>query len=407
MRVGSDYQIINPNIGCQMEGYESRFSTGKHDDLTVSTMFLKEGTKEILFVALDLVAVPAYRADRLKRQIFINTKINEQSIIISAVHTHSGPTVTDLLLDVPQIDELYWQKVIKKTVYSVKRSLNKLRDGHLELRLSKIQPGIYANRNDLSIPYNNQLIRIVALDNDDNILSTLLLLGSHPTVMNSSNTLLTSDLVGAVRSVYQTKYKVRPMIMLTDCGDTSTRFTRKESSFTEMYRLASEIVDSLKITDLIFAISIKDLTSRSVEMSCFYNPITNFKSIKLWQNINQKYISSKNETRQKLKGFLNTYNHIRNYGHTHFKTNSFIFETSTFRIVTYPGELVSELGTRIREADNKPTLLITLANDYRGYSVNKEAFGKYFETYNSVFLKDMADDFVSRIVMSELDKISE
>ena len=69
-----------------------------------------------------------------------------------------------------------------------------------------------------------------------------------------------------------------------------------------------------------------------------------------------------------------------------------------FRIVTYPGELVYALGDKIRNHDKKITLLITLANDYRGYSVDVGEFGKYFESYNSVFLKGMADDFVNQIV---------
>lgn len=404
MRVGTNYQVINPPMGCQMEGYESRFATGQHDDLTASVIYLEDTPQQILLIALDLVAIPAYRVDRLKRLIVEKTTVQAKSIIIAAVHSHSGPTVTDLLLDMPQIDESYWHQITLKVIQSVQLAIEHTQIGHAKLRSSQIPTGIYANRNQIDAPYNGQLLRLVVFDDQNRLFASLLLLGSHPTVMNADNTLLSADLVAAIRSRYQSIFGIRPVIMLTDCGDTSTRFTRRESTFSETTRLGNQIVNALKKDDWQLPISISHLQIKNIEMACDYDPITNSQADVLWHQINQQVKTATNDHRTSLTGFLNTYTHIRYYGHTHFKTTAWLFETPDFRIVTYPGELVNALGTRIRNADNKPTVLITLANDYRGYSVNQEVFGQYFESYNSVLLAGMADQFVDDIVAVEKAK---
>lgn len=117
--------------------------------------------------------------------------------------------------------------------------------------------------------------------------------------------------------------------------------------------------------------------------------------------INNETQAAMGARQDELKGLLSTYQHIRDFGHTHFETHSTNLDCGEFRIVIYPGELVHTLGARSRHADDKPTLLVTLANDYRGYSVNQEDFGLYFESYNSVLLHGAADEFVARIVATE------
>ncbi|MEB3363406.1 hypothetical protein SDC49_05590 [Lactobacillus sp. R2/2] len=118
MKVGTAIKKINPEIGCQMEGYTPRNSTGQHDDLTVSVLAINH---DFLIISVDLIALPGYRVDRIKRKIQNDFAIDPQQIIISAVHTHSGPTVTDLLIDYPKIDEKYWSQIDTQVILAVKK----------------------------------------------------------------------------------------------------------------------------------------------------------------------------------------------------------------------------------------------------------------------------------------------
>ncbi|MDE7056657.1 MAG: neutral/alkaline non-lysosomal ceramidase N-terminal domain-containing protein [Lactobacillus sp.] len=395
MKVGFSIKEINPNIGCQMEGYAPRNSTGIHDNLTVSAIFINNS---FILISLDLVAIPGFRVEQIKRKLHEKFDINNNHIIISAIHTHSGPTITDLLIDYPKIDAEYWRLINNQAIKAVSDAKKNQSESTISLINYKVPDGIYANRNNLKLPYNNNIFEL-RFSNNKVIKASLVLIATHPTVLNITNTLISADLIAGIREQYRKIHDIIPMCMLSDCADTSTRFTRKESSFNEITRLSNIIGEALQHPLKEKTLSWDLLAIKRVEQKCNYDPISNPKAIDLYQEIQKKYNTAPNkEKKEKLVGLLDTYKHIRYFGHTHFSTSAYIYEFKNFRIITYPGELVFALGNKIRHIDDKPTLLITLANDYRGYSVDKQEFGKYFESYNSVFLKGMADEFVDKII---------
>lgn len=389
MYIGYDMDKITPNVGVQMEGYTPRYSDSVHDDLFESVLYVENKFK-LLLISLDIVALPGFRVDRIKRLITEKYDIDSSQVIIAAIHTHSGPTVTDLLIDNPKIDTNYWQLIMDKVVVSVGKAIAKKREASATMSISKVNHLAYGNRNIKDAPFNDEIIELKFWRNGK-IINSLLSISTHPTVMNVNNKSLTSDLIGQIRQNYQKETGIVPIIFLADCGDTSTRFTRKESTFEEVRRIANLITSSLN-NDKFVDEKLTDISIKSVKYSCNYDPITSPEANKLWLKIKSDFEIDKNK-----KGILDTYKHIRYYGHTHFTTSAYIYEFPELRIVTYPGELVHDLGQRIRNVDSKKTILITLANDYRGYSVDKQEFGKYFESYNSVFLKGMADEFVDKI----------
>lgn len=395
MKVGCAIKKINPEVGCQMEGYAPRNSTGNHDDLTVSAIAINN---DFLIISMDLIALPGYRVDRIKRKIQEKFSISPEHVIMSAIHTHSGPTVTDLLIDHPEIDENYWTKVSKKTVKSVEEALINAKESTLQLLQYQVEEGIYSNRNSRTLPYNRDIYELRFL-NKSKIVASYLLLATHPTVMNMKNTLISADLIGEIREEYKKVNGILPVVALSDCADTSTRFTRQESSFAEIKRLGKKIVNAFAVPIAKNEINWKLTSVEAVKQRCDYNPITNLKANELYRKIIARTKNTKDKINREIQqGLLDTYKHIRYYGHTNFETYAIIYNFEDFRIVTYPGELVYKLGELIRNHDSKLTLLITLSNDYRGYSVDEPEFGDYFESYNSVFLKGMADSFVKKII---------
>lgn len=395
MKVGFSIKKINPNIGCQMEGYAPRNSTGIHDDLTVSAIFINNN---FILISLDLVAIPGFRVDQIKRRLHEKFNIANNHIIISAIHTHSGPTVTDLLIDYPEINTKYWKLIDEQTIKAVEDAQKNQSKSTVSLIRYQVPNGVYANRNDINLPYNNNIFEL-RFTNNKTILTSLLLIATHPTVLNINNTLISADLISGIREQYKKQHAITPMCMLSDCADTSTRFTRQESSFNEIKRLSNIIGKTLQHPINQLSLSWDLLKVKEIVQTCQYDPISNPKAITLYHEIQNRYNNAQNnEEKEKIQGLLDTYKHIRYFGHTHFSTSAYIYEFPNFRIITYPGELVFALGNKIRHIDSKPTLLITLANDYRGYSVDEQEFGKYFESYNSVFLKNMADKFVDKII---------
>lgn len=398
MLVGTDYQTLHLQKGGEMEGYQSRQATGQHDPLTVTALYLKEKNQSFIFISLDLIAIPAFRADRLKRQIIETYELDTSQIIIAAIHTHSGPTVTDLLLDYPQLDEQIWRQIDQAVIVAVCHAHRRLEEAQPSIRYSTVQPGAYGNRNQEHGPYNKQLVEL-RFTQGQHLIASMIILGSHPTILNAKNLEYSADLVGGIRKYYRLRQKVRPLILLSDCGDTSTRFTRKESSFSEIERISKIIYQSLMNNNRTFPISFELNHYSTIPLVSNYDPITSPAAQGIWQQINKRITDCQDHEEKKvLEGFKKTYQHIRYFGHTHFQTYAHLYEFSAFRIITYPGELVFKLGNQLRQIDQKPTLLITLANDYRGYSVDQDEFGQYFESYNSVLLPGVADQFIARII---------
>jgi len=73
-------------------GYATHFkpAEGVLDSIHVKAMLLQKGERELLFMSLDVVAVTAWMAGKIEKQLLAHA-IEIDDILISATHTHSGP----------------------------------------------------------------------------------------------------------------------------------------------------------------------------------------------------------------------------------------------------------------------------------------------------------------------------
>src|SRR5689334_2946770 len=88
---------ITPRSSLHMAGYPfvERFSIGTHDPLLSSALFFSDGKTNTVFIANDVIFVSKASANRIRQSVTAKTGIPFSNILISATHTHSGPsTVT-------------------------------------------------------------------------------------------------------------------------------------------------------------------------------------------------------------------------------------------------------------------------------------------------------------------------
>mgnify|MGYP000752564975 FL=1 len=62
-----------------------------------------------------------------------------------------------------------------------------------------------------------------------------------------------------------------------------------------------------------------------------------------------------------------------------------------------PAEVVFAFGEQLRNASTVPVLVCGYADGYLGYAVDRTEFGRYFESYITVFSKGAADEWFSRM----------
>ena len=94
IRLGTAAVTITPPLGTPMAGYLSpRRSEGVLDDLYAKATVLDDGKTKVALVTCDLIGLSRPVVVAARRIIAEETGIPADNVMISATHTHNGPTV--------------------------------------------------------------------------------------------------------------------------------------------------------------------------------------------------------------------------------------------------------------------------------------------------------------------------
>ena len=111
---GAGVANITPHDSQYLFGYPhvERYSTSIHDPLLSSALYLFDGRMPLLFIANDIIFVGKATAQRVRQRIEEATGVPATNILVSATHTHSGPSTVDYIsLEgdpfVPKVDSRY------------------------------------------------------------------------------------------------------------------------------------------------------------------------------------------------------------------------------------------------------------------------------------------------------------
>src|SRR5450759_4372170 len=100
MLVGTGREIINPEIGHHLCGYGDCYPNGGvHDDISVTALFLDDGTRKALLLVYDLIGLVKATQDRICAAVSAATGVPEPCIFLACTHVHSAPDVVEGSLD--------------------------------------------------------------------------------------------------------------------------------------------------------------------------------------------------------------------------------------------------------------------------------------------------------------------
>ena len=129
-RAGTGISDITPQVGCHITGYfNDRIATDVHDHLYAKSIAVSDGEGTVLLICLHLLGVPDYVCVKAKELICKNTGIPVQNIIISAVHTHTGPSISGLLGTPPQVT--YINTLPEKILEAARASIANMRPAEI------------------------------------------------------------------------------------------------------------------------------------------------------------------------------------------------------------------------------------------------------------------------------------
>jgi neutral ceramidase len=128
LRAGIIRTEITPPVGYILGGYGARkgVSTGIHDPLTATVLYLESGDENLALVALDLRSFPSERV--LKRA---KEELGIRHVLLSSSHTHSGP-ITWEKQDWPTKENPWFRDAEDKIVDAIAKARNGAFPAHID-----------------------------------------------------------------------------------------------------------------------------------------------------------------------------------------------------------------------------------------------------------------------------------
>ena len=260
---------ISPTGSVFLYGYPHvpRLSTGVHDPLECSLLYLESGADRALFVAVDLIWVGKAFVESARRRIHECTGVPHDVILISATHTHSGPVTADLVSNaadpvVTPADPDYLARCVEQIGVAAERAVKGRRLAEIGLSIARVD-GVGTNRHDPVGPSDPDVpVMVARAVETGQPIGCLFIYGMHPTVLHEDSTLVSGDFP------YFARRFLRGGVLPSDCpvlfhqgaaGNQSPRHVTRANTFAEAQRLGELLGRALAtaVTRIEFLPSVK------------------------------------------------------------------------------------------------------------------------------------------------------
>jgi hypothetical protein len=258
LEAGAATTEITPRSSQFLYGYPfvPRYSTGVHDPLLSSALYLSDNRTRVIFVANDIIWIGKASVARIRKRISTLTSVPSHNIMITATHTHSGPKTVELLIDegdpvVPKTDAEYVHFMEEKIISAATEAVRRARP--VEVGLSTANgSGIGTNRRNSKGPADPEVpLLLVRSVPDRKYLACMVVYSMHPTVLHEDSTLISADFPGMTREYLQHEVLGRdcPVLYHTGpAGNQSPRHSTAANTFREAKRLGRMLGETIAKT---------------------------------------------------------------------------------------------------------------------------------------------------------------
>jgi neutral ceramidase len=257
LHAGAAVADITPIGSPFLYGYPfvPRYSTGVHDPLLSSALFLADGRGQAMFIGNDIIWVSKETVRRVRERISAATSIPAQNIMVTASHTHSGPMTLDFVANeadkvVPKTDQGYVSFLEDQIVSAAVRAHGAAEPAEVGLSVVKVT-GIGANRRDPDGPSDpNVPVMLVRSAFDKRPRACMLVCSMHPTVLHEDSPLISGDFPGLARLRLQQSFLGEdcPVLHHTGpSGNQSPRHVTRANNFDEAARLGGILAEAVAL----------------------------------------------------------------------------------------------------------------------------------------------------------------
>ena len=402
LQAGAASIDISPRDSQFLFGYPhvERYSTGVHDPLISSALYLSDGQTQVMFVANDIIFVSKALTRRARQRIEIATGVPGANIMTTATHTHSGPVTVDYVSNtndpvVPKADPAYLQLLEDGIVAAAREAHGTAQPAALGWAAAD-GTGVGTNRRDPSGPMDPQVPVLVARSaSGGEAIACMVTYSMHPTVLHQDSKLVSADFPGMARHFLQQNVLGQscPVLYHTGpSGNQSPRHVTKANTFSEAERLGEMLGRAIAsvIPEVVYASSLSLASTR-----CFvdlprkrYSPVAEARSRLVHAIGRLEHLRRTNAPRQEIRTAKVDWfgaeealtlaqaaqgGRLEPFYQACLPAEVQILKIGPWSFVGWPGELFIEYALAVKRA-HRDTFVISLANgELQGYIVTAEA----------------------------------
>lgn len=370
--VGAASQNINPDTGAFIAGGKNdRHFTGIHDSIFVKAMVVSDANNQIAILTFDCIGLlyPALLDIRKEVALQIpSTSLNPANIMMASTHTHSGPDVVGIWGPNQMssgVDTQYMKRLVQNAVAVIVTALKNKQPATLYYAVTT-----FGDEWVYNISEKGELDRSVSIlqfkDVNGKSIATLTNFACHPTIMDGSNSLVSSDYVfGMYKQLNKTLGGENLFIQGSIGGWVQPEY--EEKTFERAEKRGSEL--GVAVEKALKNSTADTETAIRYKSKVFNLPVTNtgFKQLSAAGIINRPIADS---VSTEIAWF--------SIGHAQF--------------VTHPGETVPAYSIQSKKLMNGkgPKFVIGLGMDALGYILKPSFFGTDTSIYHKGYLTGMS-----------------
>lgn len=415
LKAGASVSDITPEGSHFLFGYPyvERISTGVHDPLLSSALYLSDGREQVLFISNDVIYVNKESVARIRSAIFKRTKIPASNILVAATHTHSAPVTAEVVISmndpvVPRVDQEYLKFMEDSAIEAAVQAYHNSEDAEIGF-VKGDASGMGTNRHNPDGAKDMEVPAMLVRNRNKEFIACMLVCSMHPTILHEDSTLYSSDFPNYVRKSLQKELLGDhcPVVYFTGtAGNQSPRHVTKANTFSEAERIGEIVANAVK-SKMSENVRFTSMASISVDWALTDLPRRTFPSVE-WSENHRK---AKKEQFEKLKKSSETSQEIRTAEVNWFGAEELLFLSSMtqtdsleeaydnclpaeiqvikvgeWTFAAWPGEVFVEFGLALKEQFSNISLITYANGELQGYIVTREAHEKgFYEAGNSLF----------------------
>jgi len=267
LKAGIARYDITPSLPMYLLGYPhfERISTGVHDPLYATALYLNDETRAVIFISVDVLML-AHTTIRACREIISRqTDVPAGSILISTTHTHSAPVTIEQLAFrgdtlVPGVDPAYLAQVKDGIIAAAVGACQGAAPASAAFTNAQVE-GVGGNRHDSQGARDPQVgLLVLRQVQTGTPLAVSLVYSMHPTVLHEDSKLITADFPGFTRAALEAELPNARVIYHTGpCGNQSPRYHVSAQTFAEAERVGKRLAE--EVMRVISRLQEQDFTS--------------------------------------------------------------------------------------------------------------------------------------------------